>query len=167
MSKVTTVGFPTADFPAPLPFSIELPIGWLGAYVPGALVAAYKPVTTRFRPNVVVTWQRAALESSVRAVAGRALELALRGSPRLKSLTNELAGGNESFEAAYTVLSDHLDDDLTILHARLFVLGPRIGALRDLYEIVGTYPSGDEALEATMRTCLMSFALAIPAGGTA
>lgn len=165
---MTTIGFPTTDFPAPLPFALELPSGWLGTYVPGALVAGFKPSSTAdsLRPNVVVSWQRATVESSAGAIAKRALELALLESPLLETVSNKVADGDTSFQAVYTLLKNDRGNNSSLFHARLTVVGPPLGTFRDVYQIVGTYLSGDESVAEDVEKCLMSFSLALPASPT-
>lgn len=162
---MTMVGFPTIDFPAPLPFVIELPEGWLGAHVPGALLAAYGPETSEaslFRPNVVVTWQRVPLETNVQSVTDHAFDQARRATPDAKVLVRD-AAESDSFEAALTVFTEPSSTHPDLLHAGLFVVGPPAGKIRDLYQVVGTYSADDDAVHAQVRACLLSFALATPA----
>lgn len=165
---MTTIGYPTSDFPAPLPFALELPTGWLGTYVPGTLVAGFKPSSTTdsFHPNVIVIWQRATVDSSAGAIAKRALELALLESPLLETVSNKVADGDTDFQAVYTLLRNDRGNDFSLFHARLTVVGPPLGTMRDVYQIVGTYPSGDESAAEDVEKCLMSFSLALPASPT-
>lgn len=161
---MTTIGFPTGDFPAPLPFAMELPEGWLGAHVPGTLLAAYRPPadeSNQFRPNVVVTWERISTDTPLREVVETAVARVLRESPSMEVVSSEAATVADSYEAVLCRFREPLKD-VTLLRATLFVLGPRTGRIRDLYQIVGTYPSGDDPLNSDMRSCLLSFALATP-----
>lgn len=165
---MTTIGFPTGDFPAPLPFAMELPDGWLGAYVPGTLLAAYRPPTgesDQFRPNVVVTWERSSTDTPIKEVAESALARAMRDSPGLEVVATEAATVADSYEAVLSLIREPFND-VTLLRARLFVLGPPTGRIRDLYQIVGTYPSGQAKLNSDVRSCLLSFALATPVAAT-
>lgn len=164
----TTIGFPTGDFPAPLPFAMELPDGWMGTHVPGALLAAYRTPEGEpegFRPNVIVTWERSPIDISIEKVAEDALARVGRESAGWEFISTEAATVGDSYEALLYIIREPLND-MTLQRATLFVLGPPTGRTRDLYQVVGTYPSGDDELSTDMRSFLLSFALATPAALT-
>jgi hypothetical protein len=67
-----TVGYPSGDFPAPLPFAIDIPEDWLAVHYPGTLLAAYghrSSADDLGRPSIMVRWRRAAITTDVATVA--------------------------------------------------------------------------------------------------
>lgn len=53
------ISYPSAEFPAPVSLSLELPDGWVGRPTSGTVLAAFKPgAADEFTPNVVVTTSR-------------------------------------------------------------------------------------------------------------
>lgn len=161
---MTLVGFPTKDFPAPLPFLINLPARWMGAHIPGALLAAYRPAQTAgssLDPTVLVTWQRTHPDTSVRKIADQATKHLFKTEPASEVLLQEIAT-SDSFEAALSLVEERSAFETAIRHAFLFVLGPSVGDVRDFYIIEGTYPAGDDEIHEEVKACLLSFALATP-----
>jgi hypothetical protein len=162
---MTIVGYPTADFPAPLPFSLDLPSGWLGSYVPGALLAAHAPsgaAVDGFLPNVVVTWQIAAVDTDVKMLARRALQTARERNDFVEPSVFDATQDAGVLEAALIAYGTRDSDSRTTLHAAMYVIGPMVGRARDLYHVIGTYLAGDDDMHAEMRRLILSFALATP-----
>lgn len=163
---MTTVGYPTGDFPAPLPFSLDLPDGWLGAHMPGTLLAAHAPGEsddTGLTANVVVTWQLAAADSDVRGLANLALVDAQSREDYREPSALDGTSGDDGVDVALAAFGT-AGDPVDTMHAALFVAGPVIAGRRDLYHVVGTYPGGDDELHGQIRRMMLSFAVAIPGG---
>lgn len=52
---MTTLAYPSADFPGQPSVALEVPDGWEAAHAPGTTMAARLPRAGGFAPNVVVT----------------------------------------------------------------------------------------------------------------
>jgi hypothetical protein len=66
-SRIT---YPSAEFPAPVSLSLELPEGWVGKPTSGTVLAAFKPgADDEFTPNVVVTTSRFGGDYSIESAA--------------------------------------------------------------------------------------------------
>ncbi|MFV0307272.1 MAG: hypothetical protein ACK5OX_05980 [Desertimonas sp.] len=134
--SVLEVGFPSADFPGPTPFSLRIPLAWRGFAVPDAQLAvgAADPVA-RFRPNVVVNTHR------IRRTASPELDVEM------------LVAGDDSLPGV-EVVADDVDpgpplarrrrlrhdgpENVPLLAIRLLVLVPVGDQLGDVVSVVGT-----------------------------
>lgn len=172
---MTVIGYPTNDFPALLPFTIDLPPGWQGVHLPGAVLAGRGPepgYPGGLRPNVVVTWQRVVGDPDVASIARHIIQAAQRRDPTLRFDALEVAT-TESFDAALALgrssspmrQSSTSDGDPApgvygVRRAVLFIMGPRITSSRGLYQATGTCTAPDD--QELIRRCLLSFTLATP-----
>ena len=114
---MTTLAYPSADFPGPPAVALEVPDGWEPAHAPGTTMAARLPRSDAFAPNVVVTVEPCApdhrLEDSLELVRARA---ASRGGGVSQPYAAEL--GDARFVGCDASWPD--EDVETVLQANLF-----------------------------------------------
>ncbi|MEW1952192.1 hypothetical protein [Terrabacter sp. NPDC080008] len=114
---MTTLAYPSADFPGQPAVSLDVPQGWEPVHAPGATMAARLPREGSFAPNVVVTVEQCGpvyrVEDSLEQVAVLA---ATRGGSVSEPYAAELAGAR--FVGCDATWPD--GDVDTVLQANLF-----------------------------------------------
>ena len=114
---MTTLAYPSADFPGQPAVTLDVPEGWEPAHAPGTTMAARLPREGAFAPNVVVTIEQCGpayrVEESLQQVASQA---ALRGGGVSEPYAAELGGAH--FVGCDATWPDA--DVETVLQANLF-----------------------------------------------
>ena len=145
---MTTLTYPSAQFPGPPSISVDIPEGWAPVRVPGTLLAARRAGTAgRFAPNVVVR----GFTRSGDFTMGRALG-------ELRAYVDERNDGQ--MDAPFTLDIDGVpfvgvnvswtDDRVgDVVQAHLFA-GARRGQVIDLIQVTGSV--GGEQVDAEYDT---------------
>lgn len=114
---MTTLAYPSADFPGQPAVTLDVPEAWEPAHAPGTTMAARLPREGAFAPNVVVTIEQCGpayrVEESLEQVAALA---ATRGGGVSEPYAADLAGAH--FVGCDATWPD--DDVETVLQANLF-----------------------------------------------
>ena len=139
---MTTLAYPSADFPGQPAVTLDVPEGWEPAHAPGTTMAARLPREGAFAPNVVVTIEQCGpayrVEESLEQVASQA---ALRGGGVSEPYAAELGGAH--FVGCDATWPDA--DVETVLQANLFHLvrsgAPDAGA--HLVQLTGAVGGAD------------------------
>lgn len=133
---MSTLAYPSADFPGPPSVRLEVPDGWEPAHAPGTTLAARLPREGAFAPNVVVTIEPCAaafrVEESLQQVKVMATT---RGGAVSEPYAADL--GESRFVGCDATWPD--PDVETVLQANLFHVLPsdRDGAGAHLVQLTG------------------------------
>lgn len=134
---MSTLAYPSTDFPGPPSVAIEVPDGWLPVHAPGTALAAKQPREDAFAPNVVVSIEPCGSGPADEESVGRIAALAeSRGGAASEPYAAELGGAR--FVGCDATWPDA--DVETILQANLFhVVRPeREGAASWLVQLSGS-----------------------------
>ena len=116
---MSTLAYPSADFPGQPSVALEVPEGWEPAHAPGTTMAARLPREGAFAPNVVVTIEQCGpafrIEDSLEQIASLATS---RGGAVSDAYAADLGGAQ--FVGCDATWPD--DDVETVLQANLFHL---------------------------------------------
>lgn len=120
---MTSLTYPSVDFPGPPTVSLEAPEGWEPVRRAGILLAAKLPREGRFAPNVVVGLEPCPPGFTVEEPMGRMRELARSRSGEASQAYAAVLGEHEFVGCDSTWPDETLE---TVLQANLFhVLWPR------------------------------------------
>lgn len=134
---VTSITYPSADFPGPPRITAEVPEDWEALTVAGVQMAVAQPrVEGRFRANVVVTVQRFGEDFTLEQ-AGSSLARRKAALPELEELgtgTIEVSGRSWiASEYGYTQ-----PGRATVVQAARYTVVPRSAGATDVVEVVGS-----------------------------
>ncbi|WP_374971128.1 hypothetical protein [Terrabacter sp. BE26] len=138
---MTTLAYPSADFPGQPAVTLDVPEGWEPAHAPGTTMAARLPREGAFAPNVVVTIEQCGpayrVEESLDQVASLA---ATRGGGVSEPYAAQLGGAH--FVGCDATWPDA--DVETVLQANLFHHVPSGAAAGHVVQLTGAV-GGSEA----------------------
>lgn len=135
-----TVGFPSADFPGPIPFRLRIPSAWRGFEVAEAsLAVGSEEVVGRVRPSVVVRTHRITRSADpeidlATLVAGDDL------LPGVEVRADEYRAGPPA--ARWRHLRHDGPENVSVVTIRLLVLVPFGARLAEVISAVGTVAAG-------------------------
>lgn len=155
---MTTIGYPSEDFPAPPPFRMEIPDHWKATWEGDTLAAVHGPVGELVTPNVLVSARR------------------FPGPPDLDGLMEHVKSNLETMQPAREILeyghcdvpgaaaagrirSRFITEGQTVAQSQLLTVAPAGGHGHHVVDVVGTVPSEDAA---TIDGMLDTFRFAIP-----
>lgn len=160
---MTRIGYPSEDFPNPVPFHLEIPDDWTGLHVPQTLVAARGPEPVDgYRANVIVAWQRMAADGDVEQLARALVKGMADASDRFDV---ESVRSGEAAGLPVVALESSLDDGRgnTLAQRHLVVAGPvTTHRTRDLFHVAGSYDVDDDAGGRSVGEILRSFVVIDP-----
>ncbi len=139
---MSTLAYPSADFPGPPSVALEVPDGWEPAHAPGTTLAARLPRDGTFAPNVVVSIKQCGpsfrIEDSLDQVASMATS---RGGAVSEPYAADLGGAQ--FVGCDATWPDA--DVETVLQANLFhlVTSGAPGAGAHLVQLTGAVGGAD------------------------
>lgn len=140
---MTTLAYPSADFPGQPAVTLDVPEGWEPAHAPGTTMAARLPREGAFAPNVVVTIEQCGpayrVEESLEQVSALA---ATRGGGVSEPYAADLAGAH--FVGCDATWPD--DDVETVLQANLFHHVPA-GTAGHVVQLTGAVGGPDAAAD--------------------
>jgi hypothetical protein len=120
---MTSLMYPSVDFPGPPSVSLDVPDGWQPVHRPGLLLAAKLPREGQFAPNVVVGVEPCPPGFSAEEPMGRMRELARSRSGQASEVYAAVLGEHEFVGCDSTWPDETLE---TVLQANLFhVLWPQ------------------------------------------
>jgi hypothetical protein len=145
---MSTLAYPSPDFPGPPSVAIDVPEGWLPVHAPGTALAAKLPREGAFAPNVVGSIEQCGPGTTEEESVGRVTALAQsRGGDASEPYAAELGGAR--FVGCDATWPDA--DVETVLQANLFhVVRPeQDGAAWWLVQLSGSVggPSAEEDYE--------------------
>jgi hypothetical protein len=139
---MSTLAYPSPDFPGPPSLTLEVGDGWEPVHAPGTMLAARLPRPEGFSPTVVVTLERCAPDHAVeRSLEHVGTIAASRGGGVSEPYAAELDGAR--FVGCDATWVD--PEAVTVLNANLFHVA---GAGRTAYLVQLTGAVGGPAAEA-------------------
>jgi hypothetical protein len=141
---MSTLAYPSADFPGQPSVALHVPDGWEPAHAPGTTMAARLPREGSFAPNIVVSIEPCGADFKVEDSLDQIASLAIsRGGGVSEPYAADLAGA--AFVGCDATWPD--PDVETVLQANLFhlVSSPAPGAGAHLVQLTGAV-GGPEAV---------------------
>jgi len=153
---MSTLAYPSRDFPGPPSVAVDVPEGWIPVHAPGTALAAKLPREGAFDPNVVVSIDQCGADLTEEESLRRIVSLAQsRGGATSEPYAAEL--GDARFVGCDATWPDA--DVETILQANLFhvVRAEREGAAAWVVQLSGSVggPSAEQDYE-LIRSVLAS-----------